>query len=50
MIDVIFTIDCDIYGNGCGDIKELLLESLQKLIEVFNQFNLKFVNFMKNEL
>lgn len=47
MIECIFTIDYEIYGNGAGTLADLVLEPADKLVNVFNQFNYKFVTFVE---
>jgi len=37
MIEFIFTIDYEIYGNGLGSLKDLVYEPAEKLIEVFQK-------------
>lgn len=47
MINAIFTLDYEIFGNGQGSLKELVYEPTKNLIELFNEFNCKFVNFVE---
>ena len=47
MIEFIFTIDYEIYGNGEGSLKELVLEPTRKLIKTFDQANAKLVFFVE---
>jgi len=47
MIECIFTIDYEIYGNGEGSLRELVYEPAQKLIAVFNRWNARFVSFVE---
>ena len=47
MIECIFTIDYEIYGNGEGSLRELVYEPAQKLISVFNRWNARFVSFVE---
>lgn len=47
MIDCIFTIDYEIYGNGEGELRELVYEPTQRLMATFNEFNAKFVAFVE---
>ena len=47
MIACIFTIDYEIYGNGEGSLKELVFEPTEKLINVFQKRNFKFVAFIE---
>ena len=45
MIQFIFTIDYEIYGNGAGSLKDLVLEPAQRLVDVFQEWNASFVVF-----
>ena len=47
MIDVIFTLDYEIYGNGTGDLKELVYDPAAQLMEVFRHSNARFVAFVE---
>ena len=47
MIHLIFTLDYEIFGNGEGSLEELVYEPTNNLIELFNKFNCKFVNFVE---
>jgi len=47
MIECIFTIDYEIYGNGEGSLRELVLEPAQKLKAVFQKHNARFVVFVE---
>ena len=47
MLEVIFTIDYEIYGNGEGSLKELVVEPARKLKAVFDRFGAKFVVFVE---
>ena len=47
MIEVIFTIDYEIYGNGQGSIKELVYDPAEKLAEIFRKRNSRFVVFVE---
>jgi hypothetical protein len=47
MIECIFTIDYEIYGNGEGSLKELVYEPAEKLIKVFKKRNSRFVAFIE---
>ncbi|WP_435547565.1 hypothetical protein [Desulfobacterium sp. N47] len=47
MIECIFTIDYEIYGNGEGTLKELVYEPMQKLSEIFDSAGVKFVVFVE---
>jgi hypothetical protein len=45
MIECIFTIDYEIYGNGEGSLWELVYEPAEKLKAIFNKHGAKFVAF-----
>lgn len=47
MIECIFTIDYEIYGNGQGSLKELVYKPAERLIGIFQKFNARFVNFVE---
>jgi hypothetical protein len=45
MIECVFTLDYEIYGNGQGSLRELVLEPTQQLAEVFQEFSAPLVIF-----
>lgn len=47
MIACIFTIDYEIYGNGYGDLRELVFDPTERLLALFEKWNAKFVNFVE---
>jgi hypothetical protein len=47
MIQFIFTIDYEIYGNGEGSLKELIYDPAAKLIDIFLKHNTRFVPFIE---
>lgn len=47
MIEFIFTIDYEIYGNGEGTLEELIYEPAAKLIDIFLKHNKRFVPFIE---
>jgi hypothetical protein len=47
MIECIFTIDYEIYGNGEGSLRELVYEPADKLKELFQKRNVQFVAFVE---
>ena len=47
MIECIFTIDYEIYGNGQGSLKELVYDPAQRLKAIFDQADAKFVVFVE---
>jgi len=47
MIECIFTIDYEIYGNGEGSLRELVYEPAEKLADIFIKNRSKFVAFIE---
>src|SRR5262245_61065613 len=47
MIECIFTIDYEIYGNGEDSLKELVYEPTERLIATFKKWNARFVTFVE---
>ena len=47
MIECIFTVDYEIYGNGEGSLRELVLEPAEKLKIIFRKHNARFVVFVE---
>jgi hypothetical protein len=47
MIEVVFTIDYEIYGNGDGSLKDLVLDPATGLKAMFDRRGLKFVTFVE---
>lgn len=47
MIECIFTIDYEIYGDGEGSLRELIYEPAERLRAVFRKWNAKFVVFVE---
>jgi len=45
MVECVFTLDYEIYGNGAGKLRELVYEPTQKLVSIFRERNSKFVLF-----
>lgn len=45
MIECIFTIDYEIYGNGKGSLKELVYEPAERLMSIFMERKATFVTF-----
>jgi len=45
MIEVIFTLDYEIYGNGEGSLIKSVFEPAEKLQTIFNKWNARFVIF-----
>lgn len=47
MIECIFTIDYEIYGNGEGSLKELVFDPAEKLRSIFKKADCRFVAFIE---
>lgn len=47
MIECIFTLDYEIYGNGTGALRDLVYEPAERLREIFQKWNARFVNFVE---
>ena len=47
MLECIFTIDYEIYGNGEGSLKELVYQPAKQLKAIFDRANAKFVVFVE---
>ena len=47
MIECVFTIDYEIYGNGEGSLRELVYEPAEKLMKIFHQRDARFVSFVE---
>jgi len=47
MIECIFTLDYEIYGNGEGSLKELVYEPAEKLRAIFEKWNARFETFVE---
>jgi hypothetical protein len=47
MIKCIFTLDYEIYGNGTGALKELVYEPTERLMQVFDKWGARFVNYVE---
>lgn len=47
MIDCIFTIDYEIYGNGEGSLRELVYEPTERLMALFGKWVAHFVAFVE---
>lgn len=45
MIQFIFTLDYEIYGNGCGSLSELVVQPTDRLAKIFSEFGVPFVVF-----
>ena len=47
MIECIFTLDYEIYGNGEGSLRELVYEPAERLRAIFRKWNERFVLFVE---
>ncbi|MCD4692063.1 MAG: hypothetical protein K8R79_04040 [Calditrichales bacterium] len=47
MIECIFTIDYEIYGNGEGSLRKLVYEPAERLMSIFRKWNVRFVAFVE---
>lgn len=47
MLDFIFTVDYEIYGNGTGSLRELIYEPAEKLIDIFSEKRVNIVFFIE---
>jgi len=47
MIEYVFTLDYEIYGNGLGSLKQLILEPAEKLLTLFREQEVRFVVFVE---
>jgi hypothetical protein len=45
MIQFLFTVDYEIYGNGVGSLRDLVLDPTRRLAELFQEFDAPFVVF-----
>ena len=47
MINLIFTLDYEIYGNGSGSLEKHIYKPTVELNKIFEQYNLRYVNFIE---
>jgi catechol 2,3-dioxygenase-like lactoylglutathione lyase family enzyme len=45
MVELIFTLDYEIYGNGHGTLRDLVLDPTRRLADIFKEFDAPFVVF-----
>ncbi len=45
MVELIFTLDYEIYGNGHGTLRDLVLDPTRRLADIFKEFGAPFVVF-----
>ena len=43
MVECVFTLDYEIYGNGTGALRELVYEPAERLRHMFGKWNARFV-------
>lgn len=47
MIECVFTLDYEIYGDGTGPLRQLVYDPTQKLCDIFEKWGARFVNFVE---
>jgi hypothetical protein len=47
VIDCIFTLDYEIYGNGEGSLRELVYDPTERLMAIFRKWKVRFVPFVE---
>jgi len=47
MIECIFTLDYEIYGNGTGALGDLVYGPTERLRDIFRKWNAQFVAFVE---
>ncbi len=47
MIDLIFTLDYEIFGNGDGSLYECILKNTEALNKIFENYNFRYVNYVE---
>lgn len=47
MIEFIFTLDYEVYGDGRGSLQELVYESANRLVSIFKSYGTRFVAFIE---
>lgn len=47
MIDLLFTYDYEIYGDGGGSLYECVLKNTEKLNQIFENYNFRYVNYVE---
>src|SRR5688572_369288 len=45
MIQFVFTVDYEIYGNGAGTLRDLVYDPMELLIDIFRRHSAAFVTF-----
>jgi hypothetical protein len=45
MVECVFTLDYEIYGNGQGSLQELVLDPTRQLADIFQEFGAPLVVF-----
>lgn len=47
MIDIIITIDYEIFGNGTGDVKHCIIEPTNQILDICNRYGVKLTIFFE---
>jgi hypothetical protein len=47
MLECVFTLDYEIYGNGQGSLRELIYEPTERLMAIFGKWAARFVTFVE---
>jgi len=47
MIECVFTLDYELYGNGTGSLEDLVYEPAEQLRRIFRKWKARFVNFVE---
>jgi hypothetical protein len=47
MIECIFTVDYEIFGDGTGSLRDLVYEPAKRLKDIFEKWDARFVNFVE---
>jgi hypothetical protein len=47
MVEIIFTLDYEIYGDGRGSLQDLVYDPAQRLMRIFRRWNARFVAFVE---
>src|SRR5277367_1637817 len=47
VIECIFSLDYEIYGDGSGSLRDLVVDPTARLLEIFDKWGVRFVNFVE---
>jgi hypothetical protein len=47
MVQFVFTVDYELYGNGLGSLKHLVYDPAEQLIDIFQKHEVRFVAFIE---